>query len=101
MLDRTNYTTRTDISREEVNALVEVRTQLELDQIWIDMSDYCHCIGGHVAMRLKVSVLSYVPYAKELRPLYYPPSGFFYRNNNATTAQAITNFLNGSDDPWH
>lgn len=109
MLDKTNWTTRTDLTMHEINALVRVRERLELNEINVDMSDCYNCIGAHMARALGRNPMQYVQYDHgvyngKFRPLFYPNVGGNEKQCSSTdtweAAQAITNFLNGSDLPW-
>jgi hypothetical protein len=118
MLDRTNYTTRTDLSPEELMLLIRVRTGLEtgeidtkhfvMDTLWCGTYG---CIGGwmdHYARqnakgngdqsgsRHYWTILN----LSKFRPLFYPTAWKMHVATPADGIQAINNFLAGRSRPW-
>lgn len=109
MLDKTNYTTRTDLSPEEIRALVTVRTKLETGEISLNMGNCCNCIGGHMMVELGVAsgpvhIHDYVYESRhgKFAALFWPRPTYegLLSLTQEGGIQAITNFLNGSDKPW-
>lgn len=128
MLDKTNYTTRTDLEHEEVMALVEVREdllsgkisaqQFNMSFIMVPIAnDECGsigCIGGWAGIKMGLDFMQTECWMNgsslsEVRDRVFPKinyrfrSLFFPKYWNATPAdgaKAITRFLNGDNDPW-
>jgi hypothetical protein len=105
MLDRTNYTTRTDLTPQEIQALVNVRTKLETGEIGDFSMGVCtSCIGGYMAQELRKVRHEFVRNNRTSKfgGLFYPylDHDSLSRLSRAGAIQAITNFLGGSDTPW-
>jgi hypothetical protein len=109
MLDKTNFTTRTDITQEQATALATVRTKLENGEYSrFAMQSICGCIGFHMGCEMGMGHVAAQIFVSEnhkgtpFSPLFYPYARLeelAVLNRNGAIS-AITNFLNGSNTPW-
>lgn len=107
MLDKTNYTTRTDLTPEEISALVIVREKFVSSQVHgFNMQSCSSCIGHFVGMEMGLSPVAATNWTHQFahrgtfQQLFFPDYGKAYKDITPSDAAiAITNFLNGDTHP--